>query len=96
MTFGRAAGLRSLLLVSAVLVACGGRASAQAGSAAAKSSQRASSCPSVEDVSTAAGFPVALKTAGGSQDSFLCGYEVTGAAAGVGPGAARVLYGHLP
>ena len=67
-----------LLLVSAVLGACGGGASGQATSAAAKSRRPASFCPSVKDVSTAAGFPVTLKVAGGSQDSFDCVYELTG------------------
>lgn len=72
-----------LLLVSAVLGACGGGASGQttsaaATSAAAKSSRPASFCPSATDVSTAAGFPVTLETQGGSQDSFDCVYELTG------------------
>lgn len=60
------------------LGACGEGASGQAKSAASKSSRSPSTCPSAEDVSTAAGFPVTLKTSGGSQDSFLCGYEMTG------------------
>jgi hypothetical protein len=60
------------------LGACGDRASGQATAAASKSPRPPSFCPSFEDVSTAAGFPVTLKTSGGSQDSFLCGYELTG------------------
>jgi hypothetical protein len=60
------------------LGACGEGASGQARSAASKSSRPPSACPSAEDVSKAAGFPVTLKTAGGSQDSFLCSYEMSG------------------
>src|SRR5437762_9731053 len=67
-----------LLLVTAVLGACGEGASGQAKSAAASSDGPASFCPSFSDVSTAAGIPVTLKVAGGSRDSFLCSYELTG------------------
>jgi hypothetical protein len=76
--------LRSLglLLIAALgaigLGACGDGASGQATPAASKSSRPPSFCPSFQDVSTAAGVPVTLKTAGGSQDSFLCGYEMSG------------------
>jgi hypothetical protein len=71
------------LLVAAALgtialVACADRASGQAASAASTSGRASSSCPSFGDVSTAAGFPVTLKTSGGSRDSFLCSYELTG------------------
>jgi len=61
-----------------VFGACVDRASGQATPAASKSSRPSSFCPSIEDVSKAAGFPVTLKVAGGSQDSFLCDYELTG------------------
>jgi hypothetical protein len=67
-----------LLFVAAVLAGCGGGASGQATSAAARSGGPHSFCPSAEDVSTAAGFPVILRVAGGSQDSFDCVYEMTG------------------
>jgi len=75
---------RSLVLVLfatlavGILGACGDRVSGQATSAVSKSSRSSSFCPSFEDVSKAAGIPVTLKVAGGSQDSFLCSYELTG------------------
>ena len=65
-------------LAVGILGACGDRASGQATSAASKSSRSSSFCPSFEDVSKAAGIPVTLKVAGGSRDSFLCSYELTG------------------
>jgi hypothetical protein len=61
-----------------ILGACGNDASGQAKTVASKSSRSPSFCPSFEDVSKAAGIPVTLKVAGGSQDSFLCSYELTG------------------
>lgn len=72
----------ALILITALgtvgLGPCGDDASGQATTAASKSSRPPSVCPSADAVSTAAGFPVTLKTSGGSQDSFLCGYEMTG------------------
>jgi hypothetical protein len=65
-------------LAVGILGACGDRVSGQATSAASKSSRSSSICPSFEDVSKAAGIPVTLKVAGGSRDSFLCSYELTG------------------
>jgi len=65
-------------LAVGILGACGDRASGQAMSAASKSSRPSSFCPSFEDVSTAASVPVTLKVSGGSPDSFLCSYEMTG------------------
>jgi hypothetical protein len=65
-------------LAVGILGACGDRASGQTTSAASKSSRPSSFCPSFEDVSKAAGIPVTLKVAGGSRDSFLCSYELTG------------------
>jgi hypothetical protein len=67
-----------LLLMTTVLAGCGNGASGQATSAAARPGGSQSYCPSVKDVSTAAGFPVILRVAGGSQDSFDCVYELTG------------------
>lgn len=71
-----------LLVAAAIgtigLVACADRASGQAASTASTSGRPPSVCPSFEDVSQAAGFPVTLKTSGGGRDSFLCGYELTG------------------
>src|SRR5690349_6108941 len=67
-----------LFCVVAVLGACSDGVLAQATPAAARSGNSATYCPSFNDVSTAAGFPVTLKTEGGSQDSFLCSYELTG------------------
>ncbi len=71
-----------LLLITALgtigFGACGDGASGQATSGASRSSQPPSLCPSFADVSTAAGFPVTLKTSGGSKDSFLCSYGLTG------------------
>ncbi len=73
---------RRLVLITALgaigLGACGEGASGQARSTASQSSRSPSVCPAVEDVSKAAGFPVTLKTAGGSPDSFLCSYEMSG------------------
>ncbi|HEX5386630.1 MAG TPA: hypothetical protein VFW66_08035 [Gemmatimonadales bacterium] len=67
-----------LVLVTVVLGACGNGASGQATSAATKRGGPQSYCPSFKDVSTAAGFPVTLQVAGGSPDSYLCDYEMTG------------------
>src|SRR6476646_6204322 len=67
-----------VVIIAIGLGACGDGASGQATSAASKSSRPPSFCPSFQDVSTAVGVPVTLKTEGGSQDSFLCGYEMTG------------------
>src|SRR6476646_2402613 len=75
----RSLGLSLITALGAIgLGACGDGASGQATSAASKSSRPPSFCPSFQDVSTAVGVPVTLKTEGGSQDSFLCGYEMTG------------------
>lgn len=75
----RSLGLPLVTALGAIgLGACGDGASGQATSAASKSSRPPSFCPSFQDVSTAVGVPVTLKTQGGSQDSFLCGYEMTG------------------
>jgi hypothetical protein len=75
----RSLGLPLIAALGAIgLGACGDGASGQATSAASKSSRPPSFCPSFQDVSTAVGVPVTLKTEGGSQDSFLCGYEMTG------------------
>jgi hypothetical protein len=57
---------------------CRDDAAGQATSATASSGRTPSYCPSFKDVSTAAGFPVTLKASAGSQDSFNCGYEMTG------------------
>src|SRR6476661_7549269 len=71
----RSLGLSLITALGAIgLGACGDGASGQATSAASKSSRPPSFCPSFQDVSTAVGVPVTLKTEGGSQDSFLCGY----------------------
>src|SRR5690349_16027027 len=67
-----------LLLLTMLLGAWSNGASGQAKSAPVKSSGTASYCPAFGDVSTAAGFPVTLKAAVGSQDSFDCVYEMTG------------------
>jgi hypothetical protein len=75
----RSLGLPLVAALGAIgLGGWGHGASGQATPAASKSSRPPSFCPSVEDVSKAAGFPVTLKSTGGSPDSFLCGYEMTG------------------
>jgi len=63
-----------LLLVVVVVGACSDSVLAQATPAAAKSGGPPSFCTSFNDVTTAAGFPVTLKIAGGSPDSFDCVY----------------------
>ena len=70
--------LPRLLLATAFLAARADHASGQAATAASSTSRSASICPSLQDVSKAAAFPVTLKAAGGSRDSFLCSYEMTG------------------
>jgi hypothetical protein len=77
---------RSLALVLSAAVAvsilaCGGRASGEAHTTKAKPGRSApSACPSVEQVSQAAGFPVTLKQSiGRDPDTWMaCQYEMTG------------------
>ena len=70
-----------------MLGACGDRVSGQAGAtgSAAKSGRSApSSCPSVEQISQAAGFPVTLKQSIVTGTWMGCSYEMTGRYRGAG------------
>jgi hypothetical protein len=75
-------------LATCALGGCGDRASGQAGaasSAASKPSRSASSsCPSVEQMGQAAGFPVTLKQSIVTANWMGCSYEMTGRYRGAG------------
>jgi hypothetical protein len=74
-------------LATCALGACGDRASGQAGAAgsAGKPGRSASSsCPSVEQMGQAAGFPVTLKQSIVTDNWMGCSYEMTGRYRGAG------------